>query len=71
MKFYRFLRVLGASLALLGSAVLAIGLAGFINLEVFAFGLSAGIRVVGSLAISGCLIGAVGCFGLEFNETNS
>ncbi|QWD99760.1 hypothetical protein FD967_06825 [Polynucleobacter sp. JS-Mosq-20-D10] len=32
----------------------------FIPVEIFAFGLSSGIRVLGSCAIMGCLLSAVG-----------
>jgi hypothetical protein len=71
IRLYRFMEVIGIVLALVGSMLMALGFAGFINLDVFAFGLSAGIRVVGSLAISGCLLGAIGCFGLEFNNVSS
>ena len=36
------------------------GLLGLIPLEIFALGLSSGIRVIGTLAISGCLLSAIG-----------
>jgi hypothetical protein len=32
----------------------------FISLEIFAYGLSSGIRVLGSCAIIGCLLSAIG-----------
>jgi hypothetical protein len=58
----------GTGLALAGGLVLVLGFAGLINLDLFAFGISAGVRVVGTLAITGCLLGALGCFWLEFNN---
>jgi len=58
----------GTGLALVGVLGLVLGFTGLINLDVFAFGISAGARVVGTLAITGCLLGALGCFWLEFNN---
>jgi hypothetical protein len=37
----------------------------------FTFGISAGVRIVGTLAISGCLLSAISCFALEFNNETS
>jgi len=71
MNFFLFLKLFGLFLAFMGTLLLAIGLAGLIDLNVFAFGLSAGARVVGSLAIMGCLLGALGSFVLEFNDSSS
>lgn len=65
---YRLLIYLGFFLTLIGGTVLVLGFLGVIDLEMFAYGLSAGVRVVGTIAISGCLIGAIGSFGLEFNN---
>jgi hypothetical protein len=60
--------VIGTVLALIGGIGLLLGFIGIINLDRFAFGISAGVRVVGTLAITGCLLGALGCFWLEFNN---
>jgi hypothetical protein len=35
---------------------------GLLNLEIFSYGLSSGVRIVGSFAIAGCLINAL-CYG--------
>lgn len=69
LHIFKFMQVVGVVLTLAGSAVLALGFTGFIDLDTFAFGISAGVRVVGTVAIAGCLLGAIGCFGLEYNNT--
>jgi len=71
IRFYRWLIVVGIILTLTGGLGLLSGFIGLIDLDVFAFGITAGIRVVGTLAITGCLLGAIGCFGLEFNNIPS
>jgi hypothetical protein len=60
--------VVGTVFAITGGVGLLLGFAGLVDLDRFAFGISAGVRVVGTLAISGCLLGALGCFWLEFNN---
>jgi hypothetical protein len=50
---------IGNSFTIFGCLTLALGLAGFFNLDLLAYGLSSGIRIVGSLAIAGCLLSAV------------
>jgi hypothetical protein len=40
--------------------LITLGLWDFISIERFAYGLSSGIRVLGSCAIIGCLLSAVG-----------
>lgn len=62
----KFTTALGIFLTVVGFLGLLLGLLGVFNLDVFAFGLSAGIRVVGSVAISGCLLGAIGYWTKEF-----
>ena len=68
LRSCRLLIVIGTVLALIGGIGLLLGFIGIINLDRFAFGISAGVRVVGTLAITGCLLGALGCFWLEFNN---
>jgi len=63
------MQVVGVILALTGSAGLLLGFAGLIDLDAFAFGITAGVRVVGTLAVTGCLLAAIGSFGLEYNNT--
>lgn len=65
-NIFKFTTVLGIALTVIGFFVLSLGLLGVFNLDIFAFGLSAGIRVVGSVAISGCMLGAIGCWAKEF-----
>ena len=62
----KFISALGIFLIVVGCVGLLSGLLGVINLDLFAFGLSAGIRVVGSVAISGCLLSAIGYGTREF-----
>jgi hypothetical protein len=71
IRFYRWLIVVGIILTLMGGLGLLSGFIGLIDLDAFAFGITAGVRVVGTLAITGCLLGAIGCFGLEFNNIPS
>ena len=52
--------VIGNFLTLIGCCGIALGLAGIYNLDMFAYGLSSGIRIVGSVAIAGCLLSAIG-----------
>lgn len=52
--------VVGNFLALAGCLAIALGLTGIYNLDVFSFGLSSGIRMVGTVAIAGCLLSAIG-----------
>ena len=62
----KFISALGILLIVLGCIVLLLGLLGVFNLDIFAFGLSAGIRVVGTVAIAGCLLSAIGYGTREF-----
>lgn len=50
----------GNSITILGCIVLFIGFIGLIPLEIFALGLSSGIRVIAMVAILGCLMSAIG-----------
>jgi len=50
----------GNILISIGCTTIIFGLLGLIPLEIFALGLSSGIRVIGTLAISGCLLSAIG-----------
>ena len=56
---------IGVALTLIGGITLTLGFFGLIDLDMFSVGISAGVRVVGMIAISGCLFGAMGFFGLE------
>ena len=50
----------GNFFTVLGSLGIIFGLAGFYDFDTFAYGLSSGIRIVGSFAIAGCLLSAIG-----------
>jgi hypothetical protein len=51
---------LGNSLTLIGCLGLLLGLTGVIDAEFFAVGISSGIRVIGAVAVTGCLLSAIG-----------
>ena len=63
--FFRWLSRVGVVLTVIGSLGLLSGFIGLIDFDDYAFGLSAGIRVLGSIAIAGCLLGAIASFALE------
>ena len=66
VKFLEFISILGVVLTIIGCVGLMLGVLGIFNLDAFEFGLSAGIRVVGTIAISGCLLSAIGYGAREF-----
>jgi hypothetical protein len=61
---YRLLVVVGNVLTVVGCTGLLLAATGVLPAQSFAVGLSSGIRVIGSLAITGCLLSAVG-YGVE------
>lgn len=63
--FFSWLSRAGVVLTIIGSLGLISGFIGLIDFDDYAFGLSAGIRVLASIAIAGCLLGAIGSFALE------
>jgi len=54
----------GNSLTAIGCVSLVLVLTGFLDAEWFAVGISSGIRIIGSVAITGCLLSAIG-YGVE------
>lgn len=58
----------GNSLTAVGCAGLLLSLSGLINADYFAIGISSGIRVIGSVAIAGCLLSAIGYGIVDFLE---
>jgi len=56
----RFMTLIGNTLGTLGVVALVLGMLGLYNMDVFAFGISSGVRIVGSVAIAGCLLSAIG-----------
>jgi len=63
-KVYRLLIVVGNVLTVIGCTGLLLAATGFMPAQSFAVGISSGIRVIGSLAIAGCLLSAIG-YGVE------
>ena len=66
VNFCKLTIVMGIFLTIVGCVGLLLGVFGVFDLDIFAVGLSAGIRVVGSVAISGCLLSAIGYGTREF-----
>ena len=54
------LTMLGNTLTIVGCLGLLLALIGVIDARFFAVGLSSGIRVIGTVAITGCLLSAIG-----------
>ncbi len=52
--------VAGNTLTLIGCLGLLLVASGLLKHELFAIGISSGIRVIGSVAIAGCLLSAIG-----------
>lgn len=63
-KVYRLLIVVGNVLTVIGCTGLLLAATGLIPAQSFAIGISSGVRVIGSLAITGCLLSAIG-YGVE------
>lgn len=64
---------LGFIICSVSCILITMGLWGFIELNLYSFGLSSGIRVLGGCAIIGCLLSAIGYgmgdyFNNEFKE---
>jgi hydroxyethylthiazole kinase-like sugar kinase family protein len=64
----RILVYVGNTLTVIGCVGLVLGALGVIDPEVFAFGISSGVRVIGSVAIVGCLVSAISYGILELQE---
>ena len=60
--------LVGNSLTAIGCFGLVLALSGLIQAEFFALGISSGIRVIGSVAVSGCLLSAIGYGMVEYFE---
>jgi hypothetical protein len=56
--------ILGNFLTAIGFLLLALGAVNIFDMDVLAFGLSSGVRIVGSIAITGCLLSAFG-YGID------
>jgi len=64
----KLLIVVGNSLTVIGCVGLMLGVWGAIPAQLFAIGISSGIRVIGSVAIAGCLLSALGYGAIEYLE---
>lgn len=60
--------LVGNSLTLIGCAGLMLVATGLVDAESFAHGISSGVRVVGSVAIAGCLLSAIGYGFVDYLE---
>ena len=60
--------LVGNSLTAIGCFGLVLALSGLIQAEFFALGISSGIRVIGSVAVSGCLLSDIGYGMVEYFE---
>ena len=67
-KIFGIVIVIGNILTLLGCVGLALGFVGLFSFDNFSFGLSSGIRIVGSIAISGCLLNVIGHGVLDYSN---
>jgi len=56
----RVIYSLGNLLVCIGSITLILGMMGLFDMETLSFGISSGVRVIGTVAISGCLLSAIG-----------
>lgn len=65
---YRFFIVVGNTLTVVGCTGLLLAATGLMPAQSFAVGISSGIRVIGSLAIAGCLLSAIGYGAEEYLE---
>ena len=63
IKLCIYFGALGVVLTAIGCLGLVLGVAGVYDMQIFAFGLSAGVRIVGTVAIAGCLLSAI-CYGI-------
>jgi len=55
-----YMALVGNLITLLGCIILILGLVGLFDMQKLSFGLSSGIRVIGTFAIGGCLMSAIG-----------
>lgn len=69
LKILTFMIWFGYFLMLFGLLGILLGVAGVFNMSIFSYGLSSGIRIIGSVAIAGCLLSAIG-HGATDHETN-
>jgi hypothetical protein len=66
INIFRFTALLGNALTILGCLGLLLGVLGIFDMNLFAIGLSSGIRIIGTVAIAGCLLSAIGYGALDY-----
>lgn len=66
----RVLVLVGNTLTVIGCLGLALVAIGVIDPVHFVIGISSGVRVIGSVAIAGCLLSAIGYGILDLQERN-
>lgn len=54
------LTYVGNTLTVIGCFGIVLGFFGVFDMEIFSFGLSSGVRIIGTIAIAGCLLSAIG-----------
>lgn len=59
-RLCKLLTSIGNTLTVLGCVGIVLGVLHVFDLEIFAYGLSSGIRIIGTVAIAGCLLSAIG-----------
>jgi hypothetical protein len=57
---YNALSYTGNTLTAIGCFSMLLGVFGIFDMEIFSFGLSSGVRIIGTVAIAGCLLSAIG-----------
>ncbi|MBT8516973.1 hypothetical protein G6675_09315 [Polynucleobacter paneuropaeus] len=67
-KIFGIVITIGNGLTAIGCIGLVLGLAGIFSFDSLAYGLSSGIRIVGSVAIAGCLLNAIGHGALDYSK---
>jgi hypothetical protein len=58
----------GNLLTALGCLGIILGVLGVFDMELFSLGLSSGIRIIGTVAIAGCLLSAIGYGILDYSN---
>jgi uncharacterized membrane protein len=55
-----YLTSIGNTLTFLGCLGLVLGVLHVFDMNIFSYGLSSGVRIIGTVAIAGCLLSAIG-----------
>ena len=60
VRLCQIIYFIGNALTIFGCLALLFGVLGLFDMDRFSFGLSAGVRIIGTVAILGCLLSAIG-----------